>query len=327
MSLVVLAPGALTTVQDYGRTNWRHLGVALAGAMDPGAMAVANALVGNAFDAAVLEITLRGPTLALTAPLRLALVGAAVEAQFESSDGVPQSVPSGRPLTLPPGTLRLGPLKRGNRAWLAVAGGIAVPLVLGSRSTDLRGGLGGYEGRALRRDDCLSLGPPVAADLVMPEVPRWWIAPEHGEAAEAPIRFVPSAHEAAPMLAPRAWRVSTRCNRQGVRLDGPALPSMPGDEVSAAVAPGTIQLPPDGHPIVLLADAQTVGGYPRLGHVIRADLARLAQRPPGSPIRLQPCTAATASYLWREQRTQRQRLLYAIRDKLGWDVATLRPIP
>ena len=280
-------------------------------------MAMANALVGNSLDAAVLEFTLHGPTLALTAPCRVAIVGADVDASFESHDGLRVALPGRRPITLHEGTLRLGPVRNGNRAWLAVAGGIAVPRVLGSRSTDLRGGFGGQEGRPLVRNDRLALGPAATVAVNSPDIPRWWVAPDDDEPAEAPFRFVPSSHDASPLLAKRTWTVSTRCNRQGVRLDGTPVPTSAGDEVSAAVAPGTIQLPPDGHPIVLLADAQTVGGYPKLGHVIGADLARLAQRPPGSAIRFRPCTATVAANLWREQQARRKRMLYAVRTRIG----------
>lgn len=316
MKLQVLAPGALTTVQDLGRHGWRHLGVGCAGAMDPDAMALANALVGNAEGVAVLELTLLGPTLALPGPTRIALTGADVSASFESPEGR-ISIPGGRPVALPAGTLRLGGLRRGNRAWLAFAGGIDVPPVLGSRSTDLRGGFGGHEGRALARGDSLFLGDASVACASTPVFPRWWVAPEQQALPNAPIRYVPSSHPAAPLLAGRAWKVSPNSNRQGTRLEGSPLVTAQDEQVSAAVAPGTIQLPPDGRPIVLLGDAQTVGGYPRLGHVIGADLARFAQRMPGSSVRFQPCTPATASTLWRAQRVQQQRLLRNLRARLA----------
>lgn len=316
MSIVVGSPGPLTTVQDVGRVGWRHLGIACAGAMDPDAMALANALVGNPLDAAVLEFTLQGPVLELLEPARIAVVGGKVDAHFESSTGERFQAHAGRPVELPKGVLRLGPLRSGNRAWLAIAGGIATAPLLGSRSTDLRGGFGGMDGRALVRGDRLTVGPTMRPDISAPRMTRWWIAPDHGEPGNAPVRYVPSTHVAAPGLSQRAWWVSPRSNRQGVRLDGAPLPTTAGDEVSAAVAPGTIQLPPDGLPIILLADAQTVGGYPRLGHVIAADLARFAQLRAGSPIHFQPCTTATAISLWRSQRASRQRLLHAIRERL-----------
>lgn len=291
-SLCVLAPGLLTTVQDAGRIGWRHLGVARAGALDPGTAALANRLVGNHADAAVLEFTLRGPTLKLDAPARIALLGAAVATRFDG-----EHVPTGRPVALPAGTLELGALRGGARAWLAIDGGIDVPRVLGSRSTDLRGGFGGMDGRALVAGDRLPLGAGHAiASAAMHAVP-WWIDPTHDEPARAPIRYVPSGHGAAAALARREWRTSASSNRQGLRLQGDPLPAPAADGVSEPVAPGTIQLPADGCPIVLLADAQTVGGYARLGHVIAADLPRLAQCIPGQALHFAPVDAATAHRL------------------------------
>jgi len=290
----VLAPGLLTTVQDAGRFGWRHLGVAQCGALDAPAATLANHLVGNVPDEAVLELTLQGPTLRFERAVRLALCGARVLARFECEDGSRHVIESGRPVTLPPGVLRIGSLREGARAWLAFAGGIDVPLQLGSRSTDLRGGFGGFEGRALRSGDELRLRAAPRISCVRPRLPNWWIDPyfdEHG----LPIRYVPSSP--AGELDGHAWQVSARSNRQGVRLEGIALEGPRDEEISAPVAPGTVQLPPDGKPIVLLADAQTVGGYPRLGHVIAADLPRLAHACPGETVRFQSCDAQTATRL------------------------------
>lgn len=291
-SLHVLSPGLLTTVQDLGRVGWRHVGVARAGALDPDAAALANHLVGNAGDDAVLELTLRGPTLRFDAPARVALVGAAVAARFDG-----QPVPMGRPVELPAGTLELGALRGGARAWLAIDGGVGAAVVLGSRSTDLRGGFGGLQGRALVAGDCLPLGESRAVERNELHTVPWWVDPMHDEPAHAPIRYVPSGHAAASALARREWRASASSNRQGLRLQGDALPAPAADGVSEPVAPGTIQLPADGCPIVLLADAQTVGGYARLGHVIAADLPRLAQCIPGQTLHFAPVDAATAHRL------------------------------
>lgn len=314
MSLHVLAPGLLTTVQDRGRDGWRHLGVARCGALDPDAAALANRLAGNDADAAVLELTLHGPTLRLQRPLRVALCGASVAAYFES-DGERHAVPGGRPVELPAGVLHLGALRDGARAWLAVAGGLDVPPVLGSRSTDLRGGFGGLQGRALRGGDVLPLlAPPLACER--PRMPKWWIdaragAPHAGNEPH-PIRYVPAAHAGALQLARRRWRLSPRSNRQGARLEGDAIAGRRDEEISAPVAPGTVQLPPDGSPIVLLADAQTVGGYPRLGHVIAADLPRLAQLRPGDALRFEPCDTGTATRLACAARARLARIALMI---------------
>lgn len=294
-SLRVLAPGLLTTVQDAGRAGWRHLGVARCGALDGAAALLANHLVGNDATGAVLEFTLQGPALRFDTTVRIAICGARVLARYESDDGDRCVVEGGRPATLPPGVLRIGSLREGARAWMAVAGGIDVPPVLGSRSTDLRGGFGGHEGRALREGDELRLRHPPRLSMTRPQLANWWIDPDF-DARGLPIRYVPRPHAGA-VLDGHPWRVSSRSNRQGVRLEGPSLSGPGREEISAPVAPGTVQLPPDGRPIVLLADAQTVGGYPRVGHVVAADLGRLAQLCPGAIVRFQACDRETATRL------------------------------
>lgn len=317
----VIAPGALTTVQDGGRDGWRHLGVGRAGALDPASTALANRMVGNASDAAVLEITLSGPTLELPQPARIALCGAGIDARFEGSEGRMHAIPGGRPVDLPAGLLRLGAIRSRLRAWLAVAGGFDVPHVLGSRSTDLRGGFGGLYGRALRNGDALPLGPQPAFDLIEPQAPAWWVALDTAPVNASPIRYVaaggtPASIDAAQALAAQDWRVNPRSDRQGLRCSGaPILATLP-EQVSAPVAPGTIQLPPDGQPIVLLADAQTVGGYPRLGHVISIDLPRLAQLRAGEALRFEAIAADTAAMLRRKRDAELARALRAVDDRL-----------
>ncbi|KRD40039.1 hypothetical protein ASE35_06955 [Lysobacter sp. Root916] len=311
-TLEVVAPGLLSTLQDLGRDGWRHLGVARAGALDPDAARLGNRLVGNAPDAAVLELTLQGPTLRFDAPVRIALIGRSTVARF---DGI--ALPMGRPIDLPAGTLSLGAIRDGARAWLAVDGGFAAAPVLGSRSTDLRGGFGGHEGRALRAGDRLALVPGSMFVTQTPRIPGWWAEPEFGEHPDAPVRYLPSNDAAATALASQAWQVSAASNRQGLRLHGAPLTSARAGGLSEPVAPGTLQLPPDGQPIVLLADAQTVGGYPRLGHVIAADLPRLAQLPPHATLRFQACTAAQAQAAAAEARVRLQRLYLALERPLA----------
>ena len=316
-ALRVIAPGASTTVQDLGRDGWRHLGVARGGALDPAQAVLANHLVGNARDAAVLEIAMRGPTLAFDAPLRMALCGAGIDAWFEGSDGTRHAVPNGRPVALPAGTLVLGAIRRGLREWLAIAGGIDVPVALGSRGTDLRGGFGGLDGRALQTGDTLNLLPREAPVIgAMPEAPRWWIALDHDVDRESEgaciVRYVPSPHALAMALRQNPWRVDPRSDRQGLRLNGDTLSCEAEALLSAPVAPGTIQLPPDGRPIVLLADAQTVGGYPRLGHVIAADLPRMAQLRAGDAVRFEPVDSVEAERLRRQRQAELARALLAV---------------
>ena len=317
----VIAPGSLSTVQDRGRDGWRHLGVGRAGALDPASVALANRMVGNPSDAAVLEITLIGPTLELPQPARIAVCGAVIDARFEDTQNRVHTIPCGRPVDLPAGLLRLGAIRSGLRAWLAVAGGFDVPRVLGSRSSDLRGGFGGLHGRALRSDDVLPLGPQPMIDPAEPQAPAWWIALDTAPANASPIRCVPADDTAAVADAARAltmqdWRVDPRSDRQGLRCSGAPIVAALPERISAPVAPGTVQLPPDGQPIVLLADAQTVGGYPRLGHVICVDLPRLAQLRGGDALRFEAVTAATAASLRRKRDAELARALLAIDGRL-----------
>lgn len=311
-ALRVVAPGAATTVQATPRDGWRHVGVARGGALDPAQAVLANHLVGNAHDAAVLEITLGGPTLAFDAPIRIALCGAAIDAAFDSGDGVRRIVPNGRPVALPAGTLKLGTIRHGLRTWLAITGGIDVPVALGSRSTDLRGGFGGIDGRTLQAGDALPLGPHTAPPAnATPDAPRWWIALDPPSAGACLVRYLPSSHALATALRDGAWRIDPRSDRQGLRLGNDNLPASHETLLSAPVAPGTIQLPPDGKPIVLLADAQTVGGYPRLGYVIAADQPRLVQLRPGDAVRFEPVDADEAERLRRQRQSELARALIA----------------
>lgn len=319
MNIVVQSPGLQTTVQDVGRTGHRHLGVAACGVLDATAAALANRLVGNDVDTAVLEFALQGPTLSFEAPIRIALLGADFQMRFGRTD-----IPAGRPVTLPAGTLHVGPARSGVRAWLAIAGGIDVATVLGSRSTDLRGGFGGFEGRALRAGDVLPLGDIVVPDPGRPDIAAWWIEPCDDAPPDAPLRIVPARAGRAPSsLCDQSWKVDSRSDRQGLRLDGNALRSLAHDGVSSPVAPGTIQLPPDGRPIVLLNDAQTVGGYPVLGHVIGSDLPRLAQAAPHTQLRFVACDQVRAWALKREARAKHARTVLAVEQRLAGGRRTL----
>lgn len=309
----VESPGMLTTVQAAARLGLRHLGVASGGPADPWAHALANRLVGNAAATAALEITLAGPRLRFAQAVRVALCGAEIEAD---ADGV--AVPCHRPVDLPAGArLALGACRDGARSYLAVAGGFALPEVLGSASTDLRGGFGGCHGRALRAGDRLPLDAPAAIQARRVRPAAWWIDPSPLSCAHPPgepctIRLLPGTDDAAE-IAQAPWRVDARSNRQGLRLQGQELQVADARErVSEPVAPGTVQLPPDGQPIVLLADAQTHGGYPRIGHVPRADLPLLAQLRPGTRLRFLPCTPADAARANAEQRQRMHRIALAI---------------
>ncbi|MET8250495.1 biotin-dependent carboxyltransferase family protein [Micromonospora sp. NPDC005197] len=273
----VLRAGALTTVQDLGRPGWAHLGVPRSGALDPTALRLANRLVGNAEQAAGLEITLTGCTLRLTHAATVALTGAEVAVRAGDRPG-----DIGRPLTVPAGTvLRVGPARRGVRSWLAVAGGIDVPPVLGSRATDTLAGLGPP---VLRDGDRLPLGVPPAepapVDVTIGPAP----APELHLSVRLGPRddwFTPSALD---LLFGTAYTVSPVSNRVGARLAGAALPrAVAGELPSEGIVLGAVQVPADGQPLIFLADHPTTGGYPVIGVV--TDVTPLAQARPGTTVR------------------------------------------
>lgn len=327
MSVHVLSPGLLSTLQDNGRYGWRHLGVGSAGALDAFSHAVANRLVGNTDDAVAIEVSLQGPRLRFEHATRIALCGADIEAHV---DGM--SLPGWRPVVLPAGsTLVLGACRRGARASLAVAGGFVVPRVLGSGSTDLRGGFGGMRGRTLAAGDVLPIATrhahgsdnekPGGECIEKVAITPWWIDPTPDLDYDRPAIIHVLAGRDALMpddaLYSQPWRVAPASNRQGLRLEGTALTLEKSHEtISEPVAPGTLQLPPDGNPIVLMADAQTHGGYPRIGHAIQADRPRLAQLRPGDVVRFQPCTPAQARRLYCEQRQRLARIALAITARM-----------
>jgi antagonist of KipI len=274
MALTVIRSGALTTVQDLGRRGRRAEGLPWGGAVDAWALRVANLLVGNAEDAAGLEWTLIGPELEFSEATLVALAGAPFGPH-----------PTGQPWRVEPGErLRLDVPRWGCRGYLAVGGGIEVASILGGRGTCLTASFGGWEGRALRDGDVL---PTAACGRRV--VGRWHLDERVlGRAVAAPIARIvcnPEERRVGEGLCAHRFTVSPRSDRMGLRLEGPRLAAATEPErISSAVLPGSIQVPPDGRPIALLADAQTLGGYPLAGHVIGADLGILAQLRPGETI-------------------------------------------
>lgn len=295
-ALEVLQPGLLTSVQDaVGRPGYAHLGVAHGGALDAYAAALAQALVGNPPSAGLLEVTAQGPTVRfrLQDATTIALCGADLGATL---DGQPLQ-PGWSALARPGALLAFEqPRSRGARSYVAVAGGLDVPLVLGSRATDLQGGFGGWRGRALRAGDVVPLGRPGQAPPPPGRCAAEGAAPD-GRA----LRVLPGPHpwrfaaDALDTLCGAEWRVSRQADRMGYRLEGPPARHSRGADVASIGLPlGAIQVPGDGAPIVLLADHQPTGGYTVLAAVIRADLGRLAQRLPGDTVRFVRVSRAEA---------------------------------
>lgn len=299
-------PGLLTTVQDAGRWGSQHLGVPVAGPMDPVSHRLANLLVGNPPDRATLEVTLVGPALRFLSEATFAVAGARFDLLL---DGRP--LPTGAPRRAARGSrLRFGRRTAGARAYVAVRGGVDVPPRLGSRSTDLASRFGGLGGRPLRAGDCLDTGP--AGDRPVP-VRRagFRFRPPTGGAR---VRFMPGTDRerfddgALETFTGNRFIVGADANRMGYRLEGPAVGLADAAPVlSAATPPGTIQVPPSGRPIVLMADRQTTGGYAVLGTVITADLGVAGQLAPGDWIAFDACDrqAAAAALIEIEQQLMR----------------------
>ncbi|MFH8386009.1 biotin-dependent carboxyltransferase family protein [Kitasatospora sp. NPDC018058] len=277
--LQVVRPGPLTTVQDLGRRGVAHLGVPRAGALDEPALRAANRLVGNEPGAAGLETTLGGVALRAVRPVLVAVTGAPSPVTVDgraAAWGAPVAVPSGA-------VVEVGAATAGVRGYLAVAGGIDVPPVLGSRSADLLSGLGPAP---LAEGDRLPVGAPPPyrdrADLVpLPAPPAELVLR---------LRLGPRADWFAPSalarLARDGYRVSPASNRIGLRTEGPAVArTREGELPSEGMVLGAVQIPPDGQPVVFLADHPTTGGYPVVGVVPAADLSAAAQARPGTPVR------------------------------------------
>ncbi len=325
MTVTVLRPGLLMTVQDPGRHGHQHVGLCPGGAMDIVSLTVANALVGNPADAAAIEITVLGPDLEFSSDTLVALAGA----DFESS------IPGNRPVLLGAGSrLSVTRALRGARGYLAVAGGIDVPPVLGSRSTYIPGRFGGYQGRVLKRGDRLPLVEDsekisqerfAALKHKRDNSVRWSVPPPtvpdrepillHAIEGEHFGHFDANTQRA---FFDTVWKIGPESNRMGFRLTGATLARSSTEEVlSGPTALGTVQVPANGTPIALLADHQTTGGYPRIAEIASADVPRLAQLGPNGSLHFARCGLDMAAELRRDLKNRLDPALRAI----AWEFA------
>jgi antagonist of KipI len=304
MSLIeVRAPGLLTTVQDFGREGFGPMGVSASGAADPVALRVGNRLVGNAEGAAGLEMTLIGGSFSFPERTVVALAGSDFGATLDDKRFEMWSS-----IEVQPGqTLRMGPTRSGARCYLCVRGGIDVKLFLGSASTHLLSGLGGFEGRALRKGDVLKIGSAggtfrtfrkasVAAKAMAYLAPRKILRVTAGPQSDW---FSPESQKA---FYTGSYFMAEESNRMGLRLEGAAIAAASsGEMISEGVALGGVQIPASGLPIILFVEQQTTGGYPKIANVISADLASLGQLKPRDEIRFVPAELETARTLLAEQ--------------------------
>ena len=320
MTVRVLRPGLLTTVQDEGRHGYQRVGLCPGGAIDPVAFALANALVGNEPNEAALEITVIGPELQFEKDTLVAVCGAEFQGSF----------PHNRPTLARAGArFNVGRAVRGARAYLAVAGGFGVEPVLGSRATYLPGQFGGFEGRALKHGDVLPLRDAAAAERFSKlkktrDGTVKWSAPPLTLPDREPIlvHVIDGQHYASfDATSQRAfldtvWTVAPESNRMGFRLSGPPLGRPQADEIlSGPTCLGSVQVPPSGVPIALMADHQTTGGYPRIAEIASADVARLAQLAPGGKVHFARCSLEIAGEL---RKHARERLQSAVRG-IAWE--------
>lgn len=329
MSIRVLAPGWQTSVQDGGRRGLAALGVGASGAMDAVSRRLANVLVGNVENAAALEITLRGPRLRFDADCVAALTGAAL-------DGLPMW----RPVAVRAGTeIAFGTMQRGAYAYLAIAGGIGGDTVLGSRSADIVAGFNAAlaagdvlpladEPRAAHRELWRQSHPgrpqagagdfgTIAAKWSLNPRPWFDLDPHNPVGMIAGTHFAQLTDAAQRRLFDATFRIGGDSSRMGLRLREARLELRePLELVSAGAVPGTVQLPPSGDPIVLMAEAPTCGGYPRVAHVAAVDLPRLAQRRPGDSVRFAPATLAEAQTRYLERERALAALARTIKDRL-----------
>lgn len=310
----ILSNGALNLVQDLGRPAHLHLGVSPSGAMDAPALRIANLLVGNDEGAAGIEICIFPFRVRFHADTWFACAGAATTLSLPRRDyrcGYAVLARAGDLLTV-------APPPQGSRVLLALRGGLDLPLVMGSRATDLKSGFGGLDGRGLRKGDALALGAapasatPRAVGVVPPS--RLQLAEELAEGciavrAMAGAEFEAFTEDARQAFGSAEFKLTPDCNRQGYRLEGPPLKTArPLELLSHGLVAGTVQVPPAGQAIVQMAEANTCGGYPKIATVIEADLWRLAQLRPGQRARFTLVDHATAVQALRDQQAELARI-------------------
>ena len=325
--LKVLAPGLHTTVQDLGRPGYQAFGVPVSGALDGFSLRLANALAGNPLGTPAIEILISGPAFEVVADtVRVALAGAGASLAIGPEKA---RVDTGQSVTLPRDEVIeviAGP--QSACCYLAIEGGIAVPLVLGSASTYVRAALGGLGGRALRQDDFVPLVMARASQRI-----ELRLSSPMEATGDRPIRVVLGpqqeyfTEEAVAELLDAEFRISQSADRMGMRLDGPLLQQSRGwDIVSDANATGAIQVPGSGQPILLLADHQTTGGYPKIATVISADLPVVGRRRPGDTLRFVAVTVEAAEELCRAEERRLAELaerLEPAQDRPRVDIASL----
>ncbi len=296
----IIKPGLFSTFQDLGRVDSQNIGMPVGGVMDAYAMQMANVLVGNQLGEACLETTMQGPALRFNAPALVAITGGQCRVTLNDEE-----ISLNRSFLVNEGdVLELATVTEGLRSYLAVAGGFDIPMVMGSKSTYLRGGIGGWKGRALLPDDVIPLNT-VSAHPKPRKVKGGYI-PRYPKTIKLRIIAGPErtrfTKDGIYKFLTETYELSPQSDRMGYRFKGPCIGHQDNaDIISSGVAMGTIQVPGEGQPIIMMADRQTTGGYTRIAHVIAADLYKLAQMKPGDKVRFVEVHLDEAHRLLREQ--------------------------
>lgn len=312
MSIKIITPGLLTTVQDCGRFGYQASGFSVSGVMDMRSYKIANILAGNAENLAVLEMTMLGVTVEFTQNTVFALTGGDFSPTLNGD-----SVKMYQTVYANAGdVLKLGAAKTGSRGYLAVLGGIDVPLVMGSRSTNLKCKIGGYCGRALKAGDVLEIGDSYPVDYR--KKVRTFPADDFS-ADEAVIRVVLGPQDdyftkkGIDTFLNETYTITKDADRMGFKLDGDVIENVSGvDIVSDGIALGSVQVPSSGKPIIMLADRQTTGGYAKIATVVSVDIPKLVQLKPGSRIRFEAVSVNEAEKLYKKEQRVYEKLLFSI---------------
>lgn len=315
--LIIHKGGMQTTVQDCGRSGFQKYGVVASGAMDTYALRMANLLVGNGENTAALEVTLMGPAIHFGEDHIISICGGDLSPKLDD-----KAIRRWRAISVAKGqTLTFGHPHSGSRCYVAIAGGIEVPEVMGSRSTYLRAALGGYQGRALEAGDLLAIGKATAAPKLAAQTDSWFV-PSPPYSSEPVIRITKGrqfglfSEDSREHFLSKAFSINSQSDRMGYRLDGPRLSLAEQQEmISEAVMFGSIQVPANGKPIILMADRQTAGGYPKIAEIITVDLPLVSQLKPGDRLRFREVSIEEAQRLLRIQEKAINCLKMAIRLK------------
>lgn len=318
VKLIVENPGLLTTVQDLGRYGYQQYGMPVAGAIDIYALKTANILAGNDINDAGLEITFAGFAVRFEGSGLAAVAGADLGACLNGRE-----LAAWQSFEFKKGDcLAFTAVRKGCRAYMAVRGGIKVPLVMGSRSTYLRGGVGGYHGRKLKKGDVLTAGENVLDNSIKCGILSEEFIPDYNRRT---IRAIPGpqdecfSREELEKFFSSSYMVTNQSDRMGYRLEGPVIKHEKGpDIVSDGIAPGAIQIPGHGQPIVMLADRQTTGGYTKIANVISVDLLLFAQLKTGDKINFQMVGIEEAQELLQEEEIRLKKIAQILAEQTGW---------